>query len=61
MTNPTIIRAFLTALVSLAASAYADDEDRILDQIVRPRSASMAEVMARPMGPVPAARFLKVA
>ena len=38
MSNPTIIRAYLSALASLAASMYACDEDRILDQIVRPAS-----------------------
>jgi hypothetical protein len=60
MSNPIFIRAYLSAIISLCASQYSDEEDRILDQVVRPRSASMAEVMTRPMGPVPSIRFQKV-
>ena len=44
MSNPTIIRAFIARLVNiaanLAAATYVDDEERICDQIVRPRVRS---------------------
>lgn len=41
MTHPTLICAFIARLVNiaadLAAATYADADDRICDQIVRPR------------------------
>ncbi len=41
MSNPTLICAFIARIVSiaadLAAATYASDDDRICDQIVRPR------------------------
>lgn len=60
----SLTAAYLSCLASLCASAYTDDEDRICDQIVRPagkRAATLAEVMARPLGPVPAARRIRKA
>lgn len=51
--------AYISCLISILASAYTDDTDRICDQIVRAsgkRAATLAEVMARPLGPVPASR-----
>ena len=42
MSNPTLLCAFLARLVNiaadLAAATYSDAEERICDQIVRPRA-----------------------
>ena len=42
MSNPTLLCAFIARLVNiaadLAAATYSDDEERICDQIVRPRA-----------------------
>lgn len=42
MTHPTLICAFIARLVNiaadLAAATYTSDDDRICDQIVRPRT-----------------------
>ena len=44
MSNPTLLCAFIVRLVNiaadLAAATYSDDEERICDQIVRPRVRS---------------------
>lgn len=58
---PAVLAAFTAHTI---AASYADDDDRICDQIVRPwghKPATLAEVMARPPGPIPASRRLRAA
>ena len=56
MSPLNLARILSSVLVECIVAAYSDDDDRIIDQAPRPRgykAASMAEVMARPLGPIP--------
>lgn len=48
-----VAHLFLSSTIDVLASSYDDQDERVLDQVVRPRGhrvASLAEVMARPVG-----------
>lgn len=61
-----VIPAVLSTFVSTTiAASYTDEEDRILDQIIPEQgnrvTTTLAEVQARPMGPVPSLCRLRMA